>query len=399
LKIAISDVGGATAVATSTASVADADSLAATNQSTIQSSEGATFSGSVATFSDQFTANTSNDFTAVIVWGDGTTWTGTVSGSGSNYTISGSHVFSEEGTYVGSSTLTDGEQGSSASATFTAIISDPAVAATGGLTFTAVEGALAADQTVATFDDPAGAEAATNYSATIEWGDGSTSPGTISLDTASSSFTVLGTHRYPANGNDTVSVIITHDQSTAVTVSSTAAVSDPAVISSGGYTVSGEEATDSGLQTIATFTDPGSDLPPVNYTATIDWGDSSTSTGTVAGPDVDSVYTVSGRHFYAEEGAYSIGVSVAHGGAPVGISTSNASIADVAVNAIAGATFPATEGVASLVESLATFTDPAGAEPLVNYSASIAWGDGATTAGVITFDAASKIFTICAAHL
>ena len=51
-------------------------------------------------------------------------------------------------------------------------VSDPSVIGTGGFTITAVAGTLSSAQTVATFTDPGGAEALTDYSASINWGDG-----------------------------------------------------------------------------------------------------------------------------------------------------------------------------------------------------------------------------------
>src|SRR5205814_1669280 len=74
-------------------------------------------------------------------------------------------------------------------------VSDPAVIATGGFGFSAVEGTPSGSQTVATFTDPGGAEALSDYSANINWGDGTTSPGTISAPSGGV-FTVSGSHTY-----------------------------------------------------------------------------------------------------------------------------------------------------------------------------------------------------------
>ena len=62
--------------------------------------------------------------------------------------------------------------------------SGPDISATGGLSFTLSEGAAAGrtvSGTVASFSDPGGYELDSDYSATINWGDGSpTEAGTIS---------------------------------------------------------------------------------------------------------------------------------------------------------------------------------------------------------------------------
>ena len=53
-----------------------------------------------------------------------------------------------------------------------AFVADPSVQASGDQQISAVEGALSDSQVVATFTDPGGAEATGDYSATINWGDG-----------------------------------------------------------------------------------------------------------------------------------------------------------------------------------------------------------------------------------
>ena len=48
---------------------------------------------------------------------------------------------------------------------------------------------------------------------------------------------------------------------------------------------------------------------------------------------------------------------------------------------------------------VATFTDPAGPEPVANYSADIAWGDGLGDRGLISFDAVTSTFTVSGRHV
>jgi hypothetical protein len=103
---------------------------------------------------------------------------------------------------------------------------DPPVTATGGFTFTAVAGVSSPLQTVATFTDPAGAEALADYSAVIDWGDGSTSPADqVSLNATTGVFTVQGSHLYSQSGSNTITVTIHHDAASDVTATSTAQVS------------------------------------------------------------------------------------------------------------------------------------------------------------------------------
>jgi len=396
--ITIVEVGGATATASTEADVADADVFSAASPLTLTVTEGASMSATVATFTDQYTGNTPADFTAQIVWGDGSTTTGTVSGSGANYTVSGSHAYAEEGTYTAQATLSDDDGGNSGIAAFSVDVADPAVSATGGYAFTAVEGATAAAQTVATFTDPGGPEPIVDYSATIDWGDGSSSSGAISFDTASGIFTVSASHLYGAEGSDTVTVTIKHDVATAVSVSSTATVRFPPVDATGGYAFAAVEGATAAAQTVATFTDPGGAEPTANYTATIDWGDGTSASGAISFDTSSGVFTVAASHLYAEEGADTVTVSISHASAATATVTSSATVSDPSVVATGGYTFAAVEGATAAVQTVATFTDPGGPEATADYSATIKWGDGATTAGVISFDAASGVFTVAASH-
>src|SRR5205807_5133084 len=71
---------------------------------------------------------------------------------------------------------------------------DQAITAS-GTTISATEGVAFTDKTVATFTDPDQASTAAEYSATIDWGDGSSSSGTVA-QTGPGSFDVRGSHTY-----------------------------------------------------------------------------------------------------------------------------------------------------------------------------------------------------------
>src|SRR6266576_2511539 len=61
--------------------------------------------------------------------------------------------------------------------------------------------------------------------------------------------------------------------------------------------------------TVATFTDPDSSATASEYSATIEWGDGTSSSGTVSGSG--GSFSVSGGHTYADEGTYPIAVKIA----------------------------------------------------------------------------------------
>ena len=62
-----------------------------------------------------------------------------------------------------------------------------------------------------------------------------------------------------------------------------------------------------------------------------------------------------------------------------------------------GFSFTAVEGTPSAVQTVATFTDPGGPEPLNDYAALVDWGDGtAPTAGILSV--AAGVFTVQGGH-
>ena len=61
--------------------------------------------------------------------------------------------------------------------------------------------------------------------------------------------------------------------------------------------------------TVASFTDPNGDFIARDYTATINWGDNSQSTGTISGP-FGGVYKVTGSHTYTTAGSDTITVTI-----------------------------------------------------------------------------------------
>ena len=165
---------------------------------------------------------------------------------------------------------------------------------------------------------------ASDFSVTIDWGDGS------GLDTTSGSivnnggvFTVSSTgHTYAEEGSYSITVTIADDApgTATATAFNTIVVNDRPVVVTGGVFFTAVEG-QAFAGTVATFTDPGTPTgEPLNeYAATIDWGDGSTpSVGTITEtPGNPAVFTVSGTHAYAEESdpgtPYEITVTVQHG--------------------------------------------------------------------------------------
>src|SRR5262249_45037324 len=136
--------------------VDEADVLAGTGL-TVTTTEGSTFSGALATFTDTgFPGNTAGDFTATIDWGDGTTDTGaavTVSGGSGLFTVSGTHIYADEGLFRTIIILTDDAPGTVSSTEIgAATVAEGDVLAGTVLSVSATEGSTFIGS-VATFTD------------------------------------------------------------------------------------------------------------------------------------------------------------------------------------------------------------------------------------------------------
>ena len=173
---------------------------------------------------------------------------------------------------------------------------------------------MPAGTTLAIFTDadPAGTPA--DYTATINWGDGTP---TVTLPAAAitqpggpgTAFLVkAGGHVFVEEGQSTFTVTIT-DNNASVTLAGTAYVADspptagaaqPTVLLTEGQAFSGPVASFTELYSNATQTNPET---ASDFTATIDWGDGSpNSVGVVVATATPGLYQVLGTHVYAQSG-------------------------------------------------------------------------------------------------
>jgi hypothetical protein len=205
-------------------------------------------------------------------------------------------------------------------------VTDPTITAA-GVAVAATEG-TAFSGTVATFTDPDTSATASEYTATIDWGDGTTLAGTISG--SGGSFTVSGGHTYAEEGTHTVTVTITDTDNAAnkATVTSTATVADATLTSACAMP---SLTTQAYAGKTATFTDASSTGTLSDFSATINWGDSSTSVGAIAGGPGTTPYAVSGSHAYTSTGYFTVTTKVTD----VGGSTTTATCNTVLVFAFA----------------------------------------------------------------
>jgi hypothetical protein len=286
--------------------------------------EGQLFSGTVAAFTDSDASDPAdaavNDV-ATITWGDGSSGPGTITSlGGGKYSVSGSHTYADEGTPTVAVSISDPDDpGGPATTSSTATVADAALTNAAGTTVTGTEGQPISAATVATFTDQNPGATTADFtsgggSATINWGDASTSPGVVT-QTGPGQFAVSGSHTYADEGSYPISVSIIDDGGSTVTAGGTANISDAALSAVGSPDF---VSTNPVSHTLATFTDQNLGATTADFTSgggstTINWGDASTSPGVVTqtGP---GQFAVSGSHTYAALGPYTITVNIVDDG-------------------------------------------------------------------------------------
>ncbi|HVX16023.1 MAG TPA: DUF4214 domain-containing protein [Pirellulales bacterium] len=383
-----------TATIVSTADVADADTLVPLTAG-VSATEGTTFSGTVATFSDTtYAGNVPTDFTATIDWGDGTTTAGAVSGGAGTFTVSGSHLYADEGSNPLKVILADDSPGTaSATATGTATVADNDTLVAGtSVTAGSTEGAPFSG-TVATFIDTTyAANLPTDFTANIDWGDGTTTAGVVSG--SAGSFTVSGSHAYAEEGTETATIVLSDDAPGTATGTATATidVADAPLAATGTAVTSVEFTAFSGV--VATFTDADPNGAVTDYTASIDWGDGSTTIGTVSA--AAGHFQVSGSHTFAEDGSYTVKVHVADVGGASASTHSTATITEPSISDAAGVAVNGFERSALTNVPLATFTHGNGGEPAGDFTVTVDWGDGTSSSGAVT--ESGTTYTVVGTH-
>ena len=337
-------------------------------------------------FSDDNPGAPASDFTFVIDWGDGLASAGTqVVSSGSQFVVNGSHAYALPGTYVVTVNVLD--DGGSRTSAGGLIVIKPSVIGAHGTAITETEG-IAFTAVVATFTDTTASAA--DYAATIDWGDGSSSSGTVSG--SAGSFSVSGTHTYAEEGGDGITVAIAnvHDAAKQATVGSIATVVD-APLHAVALTLPPSGAPNVSVPLSFVFSDDNPRAPATDFSYTIDWGDGSSSAGTHV-TVVNGQFVVNDSHAYSTTGTFTVTVTVVDDG---GSRTSATGTIVISMSTIAaqGTMLTETEGL-PFTATVATFTDPTGSA--ADYTATIDWGDGSSSTGTIGGSAGS--FTVSGTH-
>ncbi|HEX4414191.1 MAG TPA: PKD domain-containing protein, partial [Lacipirellulaceae bacterium] len=376
-------------------------------------------------------------------WGDGT---GAVTamavsdtnggpGTPSSGTIGGSHTYADDGTYTVTVTVHDDNGGvGTASFSVTVANKNPAVTITHGDQSIVEGGAVSfadlAKFTDAGFDNPANPNPAVlpnitdplheSFTYDINWGDGRDPvTGMTASDVdggpgVPSSGTIAANHTYADDGTYTVTVTVHDDNGGVGTASFQVVVANQnplLTIQHGNQTVS--EGGTVSFNDLATFTDPGFDNPanpnpaspptitdPLHelFTYDINWGDGRDAiTGmsvadTNGSPGTPSSGTIGGSHTYADDGDYTVTITVHddNGGSSTGSFSVHVNNVNPTVITPHGDQ-SISEGDTVSFNNLATFTDPgfdnpANPNPAVppnitdpkneSFTYDVDWGDG-----------------------
>jgi RHS repeat-associated protein len=217
---------------------------------------------------------------------------------------------------------------------------------------TTAEGQLLSVST--SFTDP---DTGDSHTATVDWGDGTTTPATVTPGTDGTG-TVTAGHVYADNGSYTAHLIVTDAQGATADTSFSVTVSNvgPSVVAG----VSFQATVASGVPQIETvlggsFTDPGFDRPSAGtserFTVSVDWGDGTTETVapsiTQGSEGVPTLGHFSARHVYAQAGVYSATGTVTDDDAGVGTAVVRYGVARLSVTR--GINIPAGGSVPVLV--------------------------------------------------
>jgi hypothetical protein len=203
------------------------DSLSNPQWTLTEAVPGVPFSGVIATFSDSNPSAVASDFTAWITWGDQLIGEGVVSGSAGAFSISGSHTYDLSGPLTASVAISEfawpppSYSPTLLKAAGTVVVtreaqppgppppggdalSDPTLQLTSATVDVPVTGVIA------TFTDSNPSAITSDFTALINWGDGTQSAGVVSRSANTFSVSApAGGHTFVRRGSTTVSAHLT----------------------------------------------------------------------------------------------------------------------------------------------------------------------------------------------
>jgi alpha-tubulin suppressor-like RCC1 family protein len=292
-----------------------ASTLTAGAPGLVSTSEGEGFDTVIAGFDDTASQSQAALFTADVDWGDGTASTSnTVTGPiGGPFEVRGTHVYSAPGSY-GLTIDVVSRSGDSVTLHGSASVADAALTQITGPVVATTAGAPVAGALVS-FRDSNTLTPETDFTATVSWGDGTAnSEGTV-LGPPGGPFVVSANHTYGRAESYPVMVTVSDTDGSEIVLRSTAEV-EPAPLMAATTVASYTLPNDTFTGQLATFLDGNPLSTRGDFTAVIDWGDGSQTSGTVAGPD-GGPYAVAGSHSFTSLQPATVSVTLE---GPAGIS-------------------------------------------------------------------------------
>jgi hypothetical protein len=252
------------------------------------------------------------------------------------------------------------------------------------LAFTPIEGISFENELLATFTSSDPHARASDYLANIDWGDGDINLGSPDLGViqpdskVAGQFDILGSHAYDDEGSlMPLTITITGPRGAKAVVSDPhVSVSDAVLRPGAALNQNTMPGTALDNVQVATFRDLNIGADDTDFTATIDWGDGTTSAGTVAAVEGQpGSFTVTGSHTYASAGVYTVVTTINDVGGASTVSTISVFVAGLTMIPFRS-TFQEGWDLA-LYQYIATYVPPAGQAQTTNgVTATIAWGDG-----------------------
>ncbi len=408
----VTDVGGMTTTVTGTNNVTVGDSPIVVSAQPLTTNVGVAIpAGTVlATFVDNASTDNLTNYSATVTWGDGPGTFGTTIkalGGGQFEVLSGAaHAYTSAGVFDMTVNVADIDPASGVGSAFV-VVSKATLTLTTPVPqspnnpATAVEG-NSQTFTLGTFTSSNPGAALSDFSATVDWGDGTPrSTVLITPDPALAGvFDISGVHTYAEETTpgtpDTITILLKDNTGATTTGEVEVNVGDAALTPVASPPIFASEHQPLNNVVVATFSEANPIASNADFSVTINWGDGSALTsGTVAiigGTPGSTLFAVYGSHVYNGSGPFSTEVVATDNDAPGGASVTITGVNNVTVNdtPIVVTAQPLTGGPGIAIPTgtvLATFVDNNSTDNLTNYSATANWGDGINTAAPTTIKA------------
>jgi hypothetical protein len=231
---------------------------------------------------------------------------------------------------------------------------------------------------VASVRDTYTGDTASSVAAQINWGDGATSTGTI-VSNGRGGFLVDGSHTYAVPGKYSVGVAVTRTGGQSSSCMGTASVVD-APLEVHGFDPLTLTVGETQTALVGWFIDGNPNAKATDFNVAINWGDGTTSSGRLV-PQSYGWFDVYGDHLYTKLGTYNLQFVIHDVGGNSASASSTLTLEDAIWVASPDLLFE-TQGL-TFTAAVASFLYNNPNAPAGEFTASIDWGDGATTAGTI----------------